>query len=229
MAGFNFNDYLKYNDDDSVTFTGNTLVVHIPRRYEKYAMISVGDTVRALGIFEINVNETQDHGLFIPAVLDLCPTRSDYVTVNGADYLRCIFNKGDTFIKNKQVVRNEYIAYIIFTEYLESGFIPEFLSYDNCAFIFDTIKEVTGSKIPAKHVVYEAIFSHMAKKPGDYRVPYRLSDMKHRPLWLKLTDIPHTAQSFTAKAIGGYFQDSINTSLVNENDQNSYVEDILRG
>ena len=36
----------------------------------------------------------------------------------------------------------------------------------------DTIKEVTGSKIPAKHVVYEAIFSHMAKKPGDYRVPY---------------------------------------------------------
>ena len=68
----------------------------------------------------------------------------------------------------------------------------------------------------------------MARQANDTTKAYRLSDMKQPPSFLKLSDVPHATATLTGKLMGGYLNDSINVALINQNDQHSELEDILR-
>ena len=59
---------------------------------------------------------------------------------------------------------------------------------------------------------------------------YRLTDMKSEPQYIPLRTVSHATTSVTAKMLAAtsYFNDSVNNALVNENDQPSEIEDLLR-
>lgn len=221
------NDNLKYGQE-SITYVGeHPMTVLIPKDYEKHKMLAVTDFVHALAIFEIII-EGESHGLFLPGVVDMYPSKVNFVTLNGIDYVKCEFSKGDIFIKNKKVVQNSNIAYILFVEYFRNGRLPHYVTYDMCAFLFDYIKKVTGVKLPAEHAIFEMIFSHLSRSADNLNVPYRCTDMSKPRKIIKLKDIPHATSSLTAKLIGGYLADSINASLVNANEEETDIENMLR-
>ena len=170
------NRYTK-REKDSVIVTTDKLIVYISRRFEKYMMLKVTDNVSALAIFEISVGG-ESAGFFLPAVVDMKPSRVDFVTINGNDFAMCTFSKGDTFIENVNVVQNANIAYVVFEEFIDGGKFPSFMRYDDLAFIFDIVKKITASSIPAEHSTFEMIYAYLARDPKNFKTMWRLTPMK---------------------------------------------------
>lgn len=221
------NQHVQKNKNGEVIVTGGPITIMIPRSYEKYKRLNITDEIDTLAIFEMSIgNETKE--FFLPATVVMRPSLVEYVTNEGQDYVRAVFEKGDIFIKNTNVVKNAYIAYIIFSEYIEKGQIPRYLTYNQLAYIFDTVQKITGCKLPAEHAVFEMIYAHLSRDQKKLSVPYRLTPMSESPKFLKLKDVPHAATSTTAKLIGSYLNDSLVNSMVNAAEDESDVEDLLR-
>jgi hypothetical protein len=229
MTDFNINNYLDYRDGAAV-FTGKRMIAYVPMSYQTYGALTVSDVVDAIAIFEIQIDDLPDtHGLFLPAIISMSPSSIDYVTVAGVDYCRCTFTKGDRFLNKTTLVRNSYLAYVLFEEYVHKSRLPKFIKYDDTAFLFDIIKKVTKSKMNVNHAVFEIIFSHLARDKNNVYQYYRLTDMVERPKYLKLDDAAHATISTTAKLTGGYLQDAINGVISNPNTSTSSdIEDLLR-
>ena len=221
------NKLFKFKTDKTVVFVGKNLVVKIPKRFENYKLITIEDTVKSIGVFDMEA-DGKKAGMMLPAVIELCPSNIDIVTEDGADYVMCTFNHGDTFIANTNIVRNPHLAYVLFTEFVEKGKMPSFLSYQDYAFVLDIAQDISGLRIPADHVTFEVIYAFLARKYDDYTKMYRLTDMKKPPLFLRLSDTAHATTSVTAKLIGSYLGDSINAAIVNEAENESNVEELLR-
>jgi len=221
------NKHLQKNKSGEVIVTGGPISIMIPRSYEKYKRLNITDEIDTLAMFEITIdNETKE--FFLPASIIMKPSVVQYVTTEGQDYVSATFDKGDIFIKNTRVVKNGYIAYIIFSEYIEKGQIPRYLNYNNLAFIFDTIQRITGCKLPAEHATFEMIYAHLSRDQHQLSTPYRLTPMTTPPKFLKLKDVPHAATSTTAKLVGSYLKDSIINNTVNAADDVSDIEELLR-
>ena len=159
----------------------------------------------------------------------MCPSNILFKTIKDDEYVFCTFDKGDIFIKNKSIVKSEFIAYALFSMYLDKGKIPDLIDYSKETFIFDTVADITGSKIGKfNHAIFELIYSHLARDSEDLQKPYRLTDMKTPPVRLKLSDLPRVTQSLTAKLESGYLASSINVALTHENENPSKIEELLR-
>lgn len=224
----NLNSYLTYNQDKSVVVKTESMQVRIPVSYTKYRMLKIQDTVTTLAIFDIYVGTNPPMQLLLPAVIEMRPSTITQQTIDGIDYAVLTFSRGDVFMCTTRLVQTEYIAYVLFTEFIENARIPSGMTYDQIAFIFDTVVRVTGSKVPAEHAIYEIIFAHLARDSKDISIPYRLTAMTAPPTHLKLTDIPHVATSVSTKLLGSYLNNSMTTAVINEADHNSDVEDLLR-
>ncbi len=222
-------DHIQQNKTGSYVVTSNeSIIVRIPRSYEKYKRLNVTDQVDTLAMFEIEI-AGERQGFFCPASVIMIPSLVEYATDDGLDIVKATFEKGDMFIKNKTVVKNEHVAYIVFTEYIEKGNLPPYLKYSDLAYLFDTVKRITGCKLPAEHSVFEMIYAYLSRSSTNVKIPYRLTNMNASDLtFLKLKDVPHAASSTTAKLIGSYLNDSIVTSMVNAADDQSDVEDLFR-
>lgn len=225
---FDINNYLERKGEMFV-FVGEAMSIYIPMTYQKYGLLSITDTVNALGVFDIDIKGEPSHGLFLPAVLTMQPSNTAFVTVKGVDYCKCTFTKGDIFILKNKVVQDAHLAYVMFVEYVQYARMPQFMSYDLCAFIFDIIKKVTTSKLDVNHAVFEMLFAHLARDKNNIKVPYRKTDMTEPPRFVKLDDAANATLSTTAKLTGGYFQDAINGAIASPNEETSSdIEDLLR-
>lgn len=213
--------------NDQVIVTKGPITILIPRSYEKYKRLTITDEIDTLAVFEITI-DGETKGFFASASVVMKPSVVEYVTEGGQEYVKCTFTEGDIFLKSTSIVKNPNIAYIIFSEYIEKGQIPRYMKYNDLAYLFDTVKRMTGSSIPAEHAAFEMIYAHLSRDKKNAKVPYRLTDMGEPPLFLKLKDIPHASTSTTAKLIGAYLNDSINVGVVNAAEDKSDIEDLLR-
>ena len=214
-------------EKDSLIVVVNSVVIYISKTFEKYKMLSIGDAVSTLAVFEINIGN-ESVGFFLPAVVEMKPSNVSFETINGDEYVKCEFTKGDVFMDNVNVVQNVNIAYAIFEEFIDSGRVPKFMKYKNLAFVFDIVKKITGSSIPAEHAAFEMIYSYLSRNPKNFRQMWRLTNMVGEPKYFKLKDVPHVAVSTTSKLISAYLKDSIAASMVNASEDSSDIEELLR-
>ena len=143
-------------EKNSLICNVDNMVVYISRHFEKYMMLNVSDNVSALAIFEITVGK-ESTGFFLPAVVTMSPSSVKFENVNGDEFVRCEFNKGDIFIDDVNVVQNPNIAYVVFEEFIDGGRVAKFMRYDNLAFVFDIVKKITSTSIPAEQAAFEMI------------------------------------------------------------------------
>lgn len=224
------NEFLVYknNTEKTVTFIGDEMKIKISKRFSTYGMLSVAESVHTVGIFEYQINGQKSHGFFLPALIEICPSEIEEITEGAKEYVVLTLKKGDVFMKTRMVVKNAQIAYIVFTEFVEKGYCPSFINYTEKAFLFDTVKRITGSSIPAEHAVFEIIFAHLNRDARNVQIPYRLTDMKELPRQLALRDVAHATTSVTAKLAGGYLNSALTVASVNHNENQSPIEELLR-
>ena len=222
---------MKFEADGSVRYLGTQdLHVLIPMYYEKDQILKVTNNIVTLGIFQFWLGDAgEHHELFIPAIITMIPSTIVYQKVDGEDSVYCVFKKGDVFMTNTQLVKTEYLAFVLFSYFIDKNRLPETISYNDLATIFQTVAKVTGSKIGKfNNVAFEILFAHTSRSVDNIAVPYRLTDMKKPFIHIKLSDMAHITSSVTAKLISGYLTNSITTAINSEVENESPLEEILR-
>ena len=211
----------------TVLFVGNKLEILIPDRYAQHGCLELTNEVKTLGVFDMKVNG-KDSGYLLPARITIIPSEMETITVGTDKFVRLTLYENDVFIKNRDVVMDEQLAYVVFYEIIYGGNAPKFLTYDDKVFLFDTVSEVTGISFPTDHVVFEMMVALLHRDKKDISLQYRLGDMKDEPMNIPLRLVSHAALSTTSKIVGSYMDDGIDAALVNSSDINSDIEDLLR-
>lgn len=224
------NEHMIFPQTDGVIFNGEKMVILIDKMYEKHKLINITRTVRTIGIFEYKLGDNDKfHGYFLPGVIEIEPSEITFIKDGNKEFIKLTLYKGDYFMKSRKIVKNEQLAYICFALYFEDGKMPSWIPYEKRSFIFDTLKRVTGINFPVDHAVFEIIAAHLTRCKSDIFKEFRFSDNPKDIYQLKLKDVAHASNSFTARSIGGYLADSINVSLTHKNTESSDIEELLRG
>lgn len=213
---------------DEVIFTGKTLEVFIPKRYENHDMVLVQDIVKTLGIFEMLIDGTIKKGFLLPALITMMPHETYTTNIEGIDYYVAKFITGNKFMASKTILKQGHIAYFMFLEFVSLGNLPSFLSYDETAFLFDRAVSICGVKLDFNHSIFEMIFAHLFRDSKDLTKKYRHTAMKNPPTFIELRSVTWGTDSTTSKLVGSYLGDGLNSALVNQADQPSELENLFR-
>jgi hypothetical protein len=228
MLPDNMKTYFKYDSTKNLTtFEGKKLEIHIRQKWSNYGLLSHTDAVYSLGIFDMLVDETQEAGLLLAAMLEMHPSEVYVDTIDDEPHLVAIFKKGDVFIANNDVIENDKLAYVIWLEFICLGNLPKFISYDNVSQLFDVIGKVCGVSFSVNHAIFDVIYAHLFRDPDDLNVKYRLSTQKKKPTFIGLRNISYGAEGMM-KWIGSYSGDGLNSALVNKNEQVTNLDIALR-
>lgn len=220
---------LRTKTGNGLIFNGDSMQVFIPQRYEVHDLLVVENVVKSLGIFQINIQgENEPYNLVLPAILTLKPSVTVQKKVNDIDYLICKFEKGDTFLESMTIIKQNFVISKIFIEFMRNGNMPPFLNYDQMATIFDVAQITSGASLPVPHAVLEMMIAHCARNPDKLSEKYRFTNGKKTPVFLGLRDTTNIRDSTTSRLVGSYMMDGINASIVNQSQQRSEVEDLLR-
>lgn len=225
--------FLKYLKDDkkadSFIFIGKSAKVYIPQRYKVHDLLFVEDTIRALGIFEIKVDDdNKAYPLMLPAMVEMCPSDTYTQKVDDTDYQVLVFKTGDIFLKSKTLIKQSFILGKIFIEFVRNGNVPSFISYDKLSTIFDIAQTTCGVSLKVPHAIFEMMAAFQSRDPNNLNVQYRYTDMKNPVAYLGLRNTTSIRDSTTSSLLGSYFMEGLNRSLINQSEQQHEIEDLLR-
>lgn len=224
------NEMKKYfkDVDGEVIFTGKTMEVFIPKRYENQDLVLVQDFIRTLAIFEVLIDDKIRKGFLLPALITMLPHETYSANIDGVDYYVGKFITGDKFMTSKTVLKQGHIAYFMFLEFISLGNLPSFIGYEEVAFLFDRAASMCGVKLDFNHSVFEMIYAHLFRDAKDLTKKYRHTDMKKKPAFIELRSVTWGTDSTTSKLVGSYLGDGLNSALVNQSDQPSELENLFR-
>lgn len=226
-----FTDYLVPTKDNAGYVTGkNNIRVYVPCRYEIHGILSVGNKVNCLGIFEAEVDgEKIPYYFRLPAMMSMHPSGVSKVRLHGdIPYYRFDFRPGDIFMESMTIIKQDFILFAMFIEFIRMGNVPPFMTYDDFSTMFDSAQVTCGATLQVPHAILEIIIAFCARDRDNLTVKYRHTDMKKPLVFLALKDTTHIRDTTTPKLMGSHLMNGINNALVNQSTQRSELEDILR-
>lgn len=229
MAVADMKKYFTKQADGSVIFKGNRLDLYIPAAYESHGGLRyVEEDVSILAVCEMVIDETIKIGYFLPALITLESPEVTHKTINEDQYIVLTLTTGDVFMKSCKVVRDSKLVYVMFLLFIDLGKRLNWMTYDTVPFMFDEIQRITGVNLRTNHAIFEMMFAHLARDPMNPTIPWRLTDWSTEPNVVPLRFAANSALSVSARVIGSYFNDSVNSALVNPSDIKSTIEDYMR-
>ena len=213
---------------DCVRFVGETLDLYIPKRYENYQFLHIGERIDCLGIFKMVINGNIECGLQLPAIISIDPTDMAWVTVDDEKFLKVTLTHGSNLMTTLHLLQNDKIYFTTWREFLSVGHLPLYINYENIAFLFDDLKETTGKGINIDHSVLEIIYAHLFRDSKDLNVFYRHTNMLEKPSTISLKAVSWGPSGTFAKIAGSYAQDGYNSAMLNQAERNSELEDMWR-
>lgn len=226
----NIDPFFKYDPENhTMTFIGDTLECRIPKRFETYGMLEVTEKVTALAVMDLIINEKYQCGLNLLAKIEIAPSAIGEMVYDENAYQVLHLEHGDQFITHTQVVRDQSIIYALYVEFITRGKSIYTLDYVGLALLFDRVKQMTGSGIGVDRVLFEVIVSHLARDPDDIFKQYRYTDMVKPMHLIRLRSVSYAPTSTTARLLGSYFDEGLNSALVRDVEQEQPFENLLRG
>lgn len=215
------------NSTSPVIFTGDTCIVRILEKFEGLGCIQIADTVKTVGVFDMEVDGVTS-GMLLAARVEMAPSEVSAVEIDGVRYVQLTFRKGDTFLTTTETVLEEKVAFYVWLMYVKYGNMMKAMTYQDQAVFIDKVCATCGISFPVDHVVYEVIFAHLTRAADDFTVLYRNTDMRGDFRRINLSDVAHASRSTTARIIGAYFKEGINSALTKPSTSTSMIEDVLR-
>lgn len=219
---------------------GNSLVatkrckIYIPEHYSGAFLGSIEDEVRMVGIFGIVVEDAYYAASRVCAMMQLDPSSTTVIDINGENYLEFTFEIGDTVIKNLNLVKQSTLSFRIYDELIAKGKVPWYLSYEDMCFLFDTSKDHADASLNVDSAILEMIASSMARSKGSKNIFYRhvvktAADVgKVDFVYVPLRSVAYGATNTTAKISGAYFQEGMTSALLTPSERNETIEELLR-
>lgn len=214
--------------EDTLVFTGNNLKVYVPSKYKDREMLIIEDYVKMLAIFSMKINDIHEYGLLLPNIIKSAPSTVSRTNIDNIDYYVLEYFNGDKFLLSTTVLKESFIAPLMYQEFISLGNLPAFLTYDTTALLFDTAEKMCDINLRTPHTVFEMMYAHLFRDPDNLYKKYRFTDKSKKPAFIGTSDVSFGPESTTSKIIGAYFADGINSALVNASDQQYRLEDLLR-
>jgi len=212
---------------NTYVFTGMTLDVYIPTRFEAHGCLEINETLSTLGIFDMDIDGAPS-GLLLGAIIEMAPSSISTIMRDNKRFVKASFVNGDIFMTHDEVMQDQRLAYVIFYELMYGGHVPRFLKYDDDAFVFDKVSELINVNFRTDHVIFEMMTALTHRDKNNLNLQYRHTDMKTKPTRIPYRQIVQIAASTTSRIAGSYMDDGIDVSLINAAETNSEGEDLLR-
>lgn len=215
--------------NDCVTFTGDKLECFIPIRYKVQNFLKIGSKIEAFGIFSMRVNDDPElNGFQLPAIISIDPVETYEVTMNEEAYFVCVLRKGSKFMTTLSMMQLSQAGFFMWNEFVSVGHMPEYMTYDYAAILFDDLGPISGSKLNADHSILEMILAHIYRDPQDLNTFYRYSTSREKPQLINLRDVAYGAQTTHSRILGSYSETGYNSALLNTSKENHPLEDLFR-
>lgn len=223
---------LVHRNDGTVKVTA-PCSVHIPKRYTTRELATVGNEVSIVGMFGIVTGN--NYGVCrINAMVNIKPTSINTIIIDDTEYLEFQFEAGDTLLTNVNLVKRDTLVYRIYDEIVAKGNTPWYMSYQDLGQLFDTASSFGGANLGANHAILEMITASRARNPNDRTKYYRHTLNKATqldttpPVMIALKSVQDGATNTTAKLIGAYMDEGINSALVDPSERSEKIEELLR-
>lgn len=218
--------------EDRGVVTQRPCEIHIPERWLERHLASVTSETYTAGIFAI-VMDGRYATLFVNAMVELNPSTMDTKSLFGDDYRVFSFEAGDRIIETLALVVNDTLTYYIYNELVAMGRVPWYVSYLDSPYLFESARRHAGINLGNPRVL-EFLLSTIFRDPEDRTVMYRniIKDVTftrtHVPVVVPFRSVVWNTSNTVSKLIGGYFNDSITSALVNRTDTVEKIEALLR-
>jgi len=210
-------------------FTGKKLEVWIPKVYQERDLLTIGDDVSTLGIFQLRIDDALSATMMILSrvTIEFLSVRTE--VEDEFEYIVLSLEKDSVFISNIFLVKDNNLIYSIFVTFLALGKIPPFLTYNIIQSLFDNDKKHCGIDLKVNHSIYEMIYAHMFRSNEDPYMFYRHTPMNKPPVIVPIHQISHGPISTSARITGSYLTEGMTSALVDDTEHRpSLVENLLR-
>lgn len=222
-----------HKGSDGSLMAKEPLNIIFPARYEESDLAFLEGNVYVLGIFAIQVgNHYAVNNM--PAKVRLFPSEITTFKHNDQEYYNLSFDKGGIVTDNINVVTENTLGYYIYRYFIALGRVPFYMNAMDMVTLFHRMREYTTVEYGVNHAVCEMIVSMIMRDPENIQKYWRQSihsvqDLTNKkPDFVPLRDIPHGARNTTAKLLGSYSDEGLNSALLHPSDTAERVETLLR-
>jgi len=221
--------YFKVTND--ITIVNSNIRVVFPERFVTKELASMGATVRLPAIYAI-IDEDDNYAITLsPIIQELSPYVINNISVGDVVYKELLFNKGDVFIINNNLIMQDNFMYDLFDEFYIKGNIPWYLNYDDVSNIFLETKKYANSNIGNNPLTFEILTAITTRDINNKTVFYRTAlnnKNKTYPYYIGLNNIQYSFDNTGAKIIGGYMGAGLTNAIISPETKTSRVSEVLR-
>jgi len=236
-------DDFKYNPEpikklfstvgNSIVTKGSVRVI-FPSIYLNKELGEIDNGVNVISIYAV-VDDNDNYAVVNkPIFAKLTPDDISEIEINDKPHKVLHFSKNTVFIENRKLVKNNSFLFNLFDLFFLQGKVPWFLSYEKTARIFEHAKDYAGSKIGNNPIALEILTAIITRLQDDKTKFYRQviekpSDLKKiKRTTIGLMNIYYTFDNTTAKLVGSYYNEGVNSALVNQETKSTNIEKLLR-
>lgn len=224
---------LKVQEDGSVIAVQN-MKIYVPERFREKGLASIGADIYTVGIYALVVDDTYYAVDLTIAMMRITPTTISTVKFDQDSYLEFSFDVGSVVFPTNQLVKSDILVYYIFDEMFSKGRTPWYLNYEDRGLLFASADRHAGVSLTGNHTILEMIAAATARDPNNRTRNYRHVIQQQEDIFVKppaivpLRSITFGPTNTTAKLMGSYWDDGLNSALVSPSEQTERIETILR-
>lgn len=208
--------------------------IYIPARFSEQDLAYLGVNNYIVGIYAIVVDDLYYGVSTVNAMINIDPTDTNKVKMEGDAYIEFVFAPGSTVFKSINLVKIDVLTYKIYDEVFSKGRVPLYLDYDDLGGIFNTAKYHANANLGSSGEVTELIASMISRDPENKNKYYRttinsLADVREKPpAFIPLRSVAYAATNTTTRLGGSYFDKGVVSALVNPSDRVERIESLLK-
>lgn len=195
---------------------------------------NITETTTVYGFFPIIFEDNVYTVLSVCAIMELLPTRTTKVNIEGETYYEFHFDADSKIIKSLNLVKKDTLTFNVMNEFIMKGKAPWWTTLDDLCCIFDTANKHAGSAIAKVPQTIEFLAGLITRKRDARKRPIRQMAKKPEDFELKniefvaLLSVQESVSNTLNKMSGSYFNDGIISAINDPTEKASRVEKILR-
>jgi hypothetical protein len=218
------------HEDDATLIVKKPFKVYIPTRFQDKNLAVVGNETYILGVYLIISDDKYYAVELTTALMQIEPSSINTVDLDGKEMFEFVFEAGDTFVTNIELLQNAKLLYYIFEELIGKGNVPPYMNYVDALRTFQTAEKHAGTRLASTPTILELLISMICRDPKAPMTYFRqITDGKdlQNLLYVPLRSSIFGATNAVAKLLGPNFNDSLTSLLVNDVEEVEDVENIL--
>lgn len=221
--------------EDGQFLAKKRICIYIPEFYLDKDLAEISSNIYTLGVFLMVVEDQFFAVSNALAKIRIKPTVISTVTLKGEKYLEFAFDPGSVVIADRELIRDDFLVYLVFDTFISKGRAPWFLDYRlDMGALFESAGYHGGLNLGNNHVMLDVIAASVTRQKEDPRLYYRhaintMDDLvRKEPVIIALNNVAYGATNTVARLIGAYFGEGLNSALVTPSEKVERLESILR-